>query len=43
MREVPGGALSGWLVREVRPGDRIEVQPPSGSFTADLSSPAGTC
>jgi ring-1,2-phenylacetyl-CoA epoxidase subunit PaaE len=39
VREVPGGALSGWLVNDVRPGDRIEVQPPSGSFTADLSSP----
>jgi ring-1,2-phenylacetyl-CoA epoxidase subunit PaaE len=36
VREVPGGALSGWLVREVRPGDRIEVQPPAGSFTPDL-------
>ena len=40
MREVPGGAMSGWLVREVRPGDRIEVQPPAGSFTADLDAPA---
>jgi ring-1,2-phenylacetyl-CoA epoxidase subunit PaaE len=39
VREVPGGALSGWLVHEVRPGDRIEVQPPSGSFTPDLSAP----
>jgi ring-1,2-phenylacetyl-CoA epoxidase subunit PaaE len=39
VREVPGGALSGWLAREVRPGDRIEVQPPSGSFTPDLSTP----
>jgi ring-1,2-phenylacetyl-CoA epoxidase subunit PaaE len=39
VREVPGGALSGWLVREVRPGDLIEVQPPSGSFTPDLSTP----
>jgi ring-1,2-phenylacetyl-CoA epoxidase subunit PaaE len=39
VREVPGGALSSWLVREVRPGDRIEVQPPSGSFTPDLSAP----
>jgi ring-1,2-phenylacetyl-CoA epoxidase subunit PaaE len=36
VREVPGGAVSGWLVREVRPGDRIEVQPPSGAFTPDL-------
>jgi ring-1,2-phenylacetyl-CoA epoxidase subunit PaaE len=40
VREVPGGALSGWLVGEVAPGDRIEVQPPSGSFTTDLSVPA---
>ena len=35
VREVPGGVLSGWLVNEVGPGDRIEVQPPSGSFTPD--------
>ncbi len=41
VREVPGGAISGWLVRDVRPGDRIEVQPPSGSFTPDdLAEPA---
>jgi len=39
VREVPGGALSGWLVNEVRPGDRIEVQPPTGAFTPDLSVP----
>lgn len=39
VREVPGGALSGWLVNEVRPGDRIEAQPPSGSFTSDLGVP----
>jgi ring-1,2-phenylacetyl-CoA epoxidase subunit PaaE len=39
VREVPGGALSGWLVHEVQPGDRIEVLPPSGAFTADLSVP----
>ncbi len=39
VREVPGGALSGWLVNEVRPGDRIEVQPPSGTFTPDLTVP----
>jgi ring-1,2-phenylacetyl-CoA epoxidase subunit PaaE len=35
VREVPGGAVSGWLVRGVRPGDIIEVQPPSGTFTPD--------
>jgi ring-1,2-phenylacetyl-CoA epoxidase subunit PaaE len=39
VREVPGGVISGWLVREVRPGDRVEVQPPSGSFTADVAVP----
>ncbi len=39
VREVPGGAVSGWLVREVRAGDRIEVQPPTGSFTPDLAAP----
>jgi ring-1,2-phenylacetyl-CoA epoxidase subunit PaaE len=40
VREVPGGALSSWLVREVRPGDRIEAQPPAGSFTPDLDRAA---
>jgi ring-1,2-phenylacetyl-CoA epoxidase subunit PaaE len=40
VREVPGGAVSGWLVHEVRPGDVIEVQAPSGSFTPDLDAPA---
>jgi ring-1,2-phenylacetyl-CoA epoxidase subunit PaaE len=39
VREVPGGVLSGWLVNEVRPGERIEVQPPLGMFTPDLSVP----
>ena len=39
VREVAGGALSGWLVRRVRPGDVIDVQAPAGSFTPDLSQP----
>ena len=39
VREVPGGLFSSWLVHEVRPGDTIEVLPPSGTFTADLSVP----
>ena len=34
VREVPGGAVSAWLVREVRPGDVVEVGPPTGSFRA---------
>ena len=39
VREVPGGFFSSYLVHDVRPGDEIEVLPPSGSFTADLSVP----
>jgi ring-1,2-phenylacetyl-CoA epoxidase subunit PaaE len=39
VREVEGGAVSGWLVRQVRPGDVVEVQAPAGSFTPDLSGP----
>ena len=35
VREVPEGLFSQWLVHEVRPGETIEVQPPSGSFRAD--------
>src|SRR6478735_9776040 len=37
VREVAGGAVSGWLVHEVRPGDTVEVQPPAGTFTPDLT------
>src|SRR6185312_4995805 len=39
VREVAGGVVSGWLVHEVRAGDVIEVQVPSGSFTPDLDVP----
>jgi len=39
VREVAGGAVSGWLVHEVRAGDVIEVAEPSGSFTPDLAKP----
>jgi ring-1,2-phenylacetyl-CoA epoxidase subunit PaaE len=40
VREVSDGAISGWLVHEVRPGDDVEVSAPSGRFTPDLSRPA---
>ena len=40
VREVPGGFFSSYLVHDVRPGDTIEVLPPAGTFTADLSTPA---
>lgn len=35
VREIPDGLFSSWLVHEVKPGERIEVQPPSGSFRAN--------
>lgn len=35
VREIPDGLFSKWLVRDVRAGDRIDVQTPSGSFRAD--------
>ena len=38
VREVPGGAISGWLVRELRVGDAVDVAPPSGTFTPDLEA-----
>lgn len=40
VREVPGGMFSTWLVNEVKPGDEIEVLPPSGRFTPKLGTPA---
>src|SRR3954470_19268380 len=39
VREVPGGFFSSFLVHEVAVGDEIEVLPPKGRFTADLSVP----
>jgi ring-1,2-phenylacetyl-CoA epoxidase subunit PaaE len=35
VREIPDGLFSRWLVREVRPGDEIEVQTPGGRFCPD--------
>jgi ring-1,2-phenylacetyl-CoA epoxidase subunit PaaE len=35
VREIPGGLFSRWLVRDVRPGDRVEVQTPGGRFCPD--------
>jgi ring-1,2-phenylacetyl-CoA epoxidase subunit PaaE len=39
VREVAGGAVSGWLVRTLKTGDTLEVQAPGGTFTPDLSVP----
>jgi ring-1,2-phenylacetyl-CoA epoxidase subunit PaaE len=38
VREVPGGLVSSWLVHDLRPGDEVEVAPPSGTFTPDLGA-----
>jgi ring-1,2-phenylacetyl-CoA epoxidase subunit PaaE len=37
VREIPGGIFSSWLVHEVRVGDTVEAQTPTGSFQADAS------
>lgn len=39
VREVTGGAVSGWLVHQVRTGDVIDVQAPAGTFSPDLTAP----
>jgi ring-1,2-phenylacetyl-CoA epoxidase subunit PaaE len=38
VREVAGGAVSGWLIHQVRAGDIIDVQAPAGSFSPDLTA-----
>lgn len=35
VREVTDGLFSSWLVHQVRAGDRIDVQAPTGTFVAD--------
>ena len=35
VREIPDGLFSRWLVRDVRPGDTVEVQTPGGRFCPD--------
>jgi ring-1,2-phenylacetyl-CoA epoxidase subunit PaaE len=40
VREVADGAVSGWLVHQVKPGDIVEAQVPSGTFTPDLTAAA---
>jgi ring-1,2-phenylacetyl-CoA epoxidase subunit PaaE len=38
VREVPGGRISQWIVHDLRPGDVVDVAPPSGTFTPDLAA-----
>jgi len=35
VRAIPDGLFSSWLVRDIRVGDSVEVQPPSGGLQAD--------
>ncbi|SDS67694.1 ring-1,2-phenylacetyl-CoA epoxidase subunit PaaE [Nocardioides scoriae] len=42
VRLIPQGLFSSWLVREVRAGDRVEVQPPTGSFASALRADGAT-
>ena len=39
VRVVSGGAMSGWLARELAAGAEVEVAPPTGTFTPDLATP----
>jgi ring-1,2-phenylacetyl-CoA epoxidase subunit PaaE len=39
VREVPDGKFSTWLVHDLRPGDRVEVSTPTGTFTPDVDVP----
>jgi ring-1,2-phenylacetyl-CoA epoxidase subunit PaaE len=40
IKQLPGGQMSTYATTELRPGSRLEVQPPSGQFTVS-PSPAG--
>ncbi len=35
VKRVPDGLVSNWILDRLQPGDRIEVMPPIGTFTAD--------
>ncbi|MFG3138602.1 1,2-phenylacetyl-CoA epoxidase subunit PaaE [Streptomyces sp. NPDC048211] len=39
VRIVTDGLFSSWLVEEIRPGDIVEVMPPTGAFTPTLDEP----
>ncbi|MGD9603308.1 MAG: 1,2-phenylacetyl-CoA epoxidase subunit PaaE [Gammaproteobacteria bacterium] len=41
VREIPQGALSTWLNRELAPGMTLECMPPDGHFGAPLQAAAG--
>jgi ring-1,2-phenylacetyl-CoA epoxidase subunit PaaE len=36
VKRIPGGAFSGWAVRDLRPGMQLDVMTPTGEFGTDL-------
>lgn len=42
IRRLPGGAFSGWVHQQVRPGSVLDVMPPQGRFGAALGAAPGT-
>ena len=40
VKQIAGGAFSNWVARELKPGDRLDVMPPHGSFTVDFDPAA---
>lgn len=41
IRRLPGGAFSGWVHQQVRPGSVLDVMPPQGRFGAALGAAPG--
>jgi ring-1,2-phenylacetyl-CoA epoxidase subunit PaaE len=42
IRRLPGGAFSGWVHQQLRPGALLDVMPPQGRFGALLAAPPAT-
>lgn len=40
IKHVPGGVFSTWALKELQPGDEVEVLPPAGHFTHELDPTA---
>lgn len=36
VKQIAGGAFSNWVANHLKPGDRLDVMPPHGSFTVDF-------
>jgi ring-1,2-phenylacetyl-CoA epoxidase subunit PaaE len=40
VKKIAGGAFSGWVARELKAGDHLDVMPPHGSFTSEFDASA---